>query len=141
MARREQSLSCKLTCVIGMRHTLMVSGIDAEMREFGQSGIRCHERELLAAPADEIETLLTMLKLRDDWQGREMAWHLQWLLLKAETRERRRSLFKLSQQQRHCQPLHHDGENDGAECGDQDFVVESERRRQCESQCQSKRPS
>jgi hypothetical protein len=33
-----------------------------------------------------------MLKLRDDWQGgREMAWHLQWLLLKAETRERSRS--------------------------------------------------
>jgi hypothetical protein len=47
---------------------------------------------LLAANRDEIETLLTMLKLRDDWQdGREMAWHLQWLLLKAETRERRRS--------------------------------------------------
>ena len=39
-------------------------------------------------------TLLTMLKLRDDWQGREMAWHLHWLLLKAETREPRRSLFK-----------------------------------------------
>jgi hypothetical protein len=28
---------------------------------------------LLAANADEIDTLLTMLKLRDDWQGREMA--------------------------------------------------------------------
>jgi hypothetical protein len=94
MARRETSLSCKLACVIGMRHTLMLPGIDADMREFGQSGIRCHQRELLAANRDEIDTLLTMLKLRDDWQGREMAWHLQWLLLKAETRERRRSLFK-----------------------------------------------
>jgi hypothetical protein len=30
-----------------------------------------------------------MLKLRDDWQGREMAWWLQWILLKAETRQRR----------------------------------------------------
>ena len=67
----------------------MLPGIDAEMREFGQSGIKHHERELLAANAQEIETLLTMLKLRDDWEGREMAWHLQWLLLKAETRERR----------------------------------------------------
>jgi hypothetical protein len=67
----------------------MLPGIDAEMREFGQSGIRCHKRELLAANADEIDTLLTMLKLRNDWQDREMAWHLQWLLLKAETRERR----------------------------------------------------
>jgi len=27
----------------------MLPGIDDEMREFGQSGIRCHERELLAA--------------------------------------------------------------------------------------------
>jgi integrase len=72
-----------------MRHTLMLPGIDAEMREFGEEGIRRGERELQAAPAGEIETLLTMLKLRDDWQGREMAWHLQWLLLKAETRRRR----------------------------------------------------
>jgi len=72
----------------------MLPGIDAEMREFGEEGIRRGERELQAAPADEIETLLTMLKLRDDWQGREMAWWLQWILLKAETRERRRSLFK-----------------------------------------------
>ena len=54
-----------------MRHTLMLPGIDAEMREFGQSGIRCHQRELLAANRDEIDTLLTMLKLRDDWQGRD----------------------------------------------------------------------
>jgi hypothetical protein len=35
-----------------------------------------------------------MLKLRDDWQGREMAWWLQWILSTAETRERRRALFK-----------------------------------------------
>jgi hypothetical protein len=70
----------------------MLPGIAAEMREFGQSGIKCHQRDLLAANRDEIETLLTMLKLCDDWLGgREMAWHLQWLLLKAETRERRRS--------------------------------------------------
>jgi hypothetical protein len=94
MARRETSLSCKLACVVGMRHTLMLPGIDADMREFGEEGIKRGERELQAATADETETLLTMLKLRDDWQGREMAWHLQWLLLKAETREPRRSLFK-----------------------------------------------
>jgi hypothetical protein len=37
---------------------------------------------LQAAKADEIDTLLTMLKLRDDWQGREMAWWLQWILLR-----------------------------------------------------------
>ena len=36
------------------------------MREFGQSGIRKHERELLAANRDEIETLSTTLKLRGD---------------------------------------------------------------------------
>jgi hypothetical protein len=77
-----------------MRHTLMLPGIDAEMREFGQDGIKRGKRELLAANADDIETVLTMLKLRDDWQGREMAWWLQWIFLKAETRERRRSLFK-----------------------------------------------
>jgi hypothetical protein len=62
---------------------------DADMREFGEEGIKRGERELQAANADEIDTLLTMLKLRDNWQGREMAWHLQWLLLKAETRKRR----------------------------------------------------
>jgi hypothetical protein len=92
MARRETSHSRALLFIIGIRHTLMLPGIPAAMREFGQSGIKCHQRELLAANRDEIETLLTMLKLHDDWQGgREMAWHLQWLLLKAETRERRRS--------------------------------------------------
>jgi hypothetical protein len=89
MARRETSLSSKLSCVVGMRHTLMLPGIDADMREFGHDGIKRGERELLAANADELETLLTMLKLRDDWRGREMAWYLQWLLLKAETRKRR----------------------------------------------------
>jgi hypothetical protein len=51
-----------------MRHTLMLPGIDAEMREFGQDGIKRGKRELLAANADEIETALTR-------QGREMAWH------------------------------------------------------------------
>ena len=45
----------------------MLPGIAAEMREFVQSGIKCHQRELLAANRDEIETLLTMLKLCDDW--------------------------------------------------------------------------
>jgi hypothetical protein len=69
MARRETSLSTTLLYIVGIRHTLMLPGIDADMREFGQSGIRKHERELLAANADEIDTLLTMLKLRDDWQG------------------------------------------------------------------------
>jgi hypothetical protein len=93
MARRETSLTCTLLCIIGMRHTLMLPGIDADMREFGEMGIRKHERELQAANPDEIDTLLTVLKLRDDWQGREMAWWLQWILLKAETRARRRSLF------------------------------------------------
>ena len=62
----------------------MLPGIDADMREFWQSGIRKHERELLAANRDEIETPLTTLKLRGDREGRDMAWHLQWLLLKAE---------------------------------------------------------
>jgi len=38
------------------------------------------------------ETVLIMLKLRDDPHGREMASYLQWLLLKTETRERRGSL-------------------------------------------------
>jgi hypothetical protein len=92
-ARTKSQLQTR-ACVVGMRHTLMLPGIDAEMQEFGQDGIKRGKRELLAANADEIETVLTILKLRDDWQGREMAWHLQWLLLKAETQERRRSLFK-----------------------------------------------
>src|ERR1700730_18112315 len=95
MARRETSLSCKLACVMVMRQPLMLPGIDADMREFGEDGIKRGERELPAAPADETETLLTMLKLRDDWQGREMAWWLQWLLLKAETWERRAKRFRI----------------------------------------------
>jgi hypothetical protein len=81
MARRETSLSTTLLYIVGIRHTLMLPGIDDDMREFGQLGIRKHERELLAANRAEIDTLLTMLKLRDDWQGREMAWHLQWLFV------------------------------------------------------------
>ena len=94
MARRETSLTQTLLYIIGIRLTLTLPGIDAEMREFGECGIRKHERELLAANLDEIDTLLTMLKLRDDWQCREMAWWLQWIVLKAETRERRRALFR-----------------------------------------------
>ena len=43
---------------------------------------------------DLARTVLTMLKLRDDPQGRDMAACLQWILLKAETRERRGSLFR-----------------------------------------------
>jgi hypothetical protein len=39
-------------------------------------------------------TVLTMLKLRDDREGRDMAAYLQWLLLKTETRERRGYLFR-----------------------------------------------
>ncbi len=58
MTRRETSLSRKLACVVGMRHTLMLPGIDAEMREFGQDGIKRGDRELLASNADEVETLL-----------------------------------------------------------------------------------
>lgn len=95
MARRETPLSLILTRIIGMRHTLTLPGIDADMREFGELGIRDHERQLQEANPDEIDALLTMLKLRDDREGREMAWRLQWILLKAETRERRRSLFRL----------------------------------------------
>jgi len=49
---------------------------------------------LLAANPDELDTLLTTLKLRKDWQGRELAWHLQWILLKAETRGRIGFLFR-----------------------------------------------
>jgi hypothetical protein len=49
----------------------MLPGIDADMREFWQSGIRKHERELLAANRDEIETPLTTLKLRGDREGRD----------------------------------------------------------------------
>jgi hypothetical protein len=59
MARRERSLSHILACVVGMRHTLMLPGIDADMREFGELGIRNHERQLQEANADEIDTLLS----------------------------------------------------------------------------------
>jgi hypothetical protein len=47
MARCETSLSRTLLCIIGMRHTLMLPGIDAEMREFGkwESGKREFERK------------------------------------------------------------------------------------------------
>lgn len=93
MARRVTSHTQTLLSIIGIQHTLTLPGIDAEMREFGECGVRKGERELLEANRDEIDTLLTMLKLRDDWQGREMAWWLQWILLKAETRERR-GLFR-----------------------------------------------
>jgi hypothetical protein len=43
---------------------------------------------------DLARTVLTMLKLRDDPQGRAMAAYLHWLLLKTETQERRGSLFR-----------------------------------------------
>jgi hypothetical protein len=36
-----------------------VPGIDADMREFGEEGIKRGERELQAANADKIDTLLT----------------------------------------------------------------------------------
>jgi hypothetical protein len=49
---------------------------------------------LLAADRDEIDALLTALKLRGDRESRDMAWHLQWILLKAETRERRGAVFR-----------------------------------------------
>jgi hypothetical protein len=39
-------------------------------------------------------TVLTMLKLRDDPEGREMARYLAWLLLKTETRDRRHAPFR-----------------------------------------------
>ena len=39
-------------------------------------------------------TVLTMLKLRDDREGREMARYLEWLLLKTETRDRRQAPFR-----------------------------------------------
>ena len=43
---------------------------------------------------DLARTVLTMLKLRSDPQGQEMARTLDWLFLKTETRERRGSLFR-----------------------------------------------
>ncbi len=49
---------------------------------------------LLEANRDEIDTLSTALKLRGDREGRDMAWHLPWILSKAETRERRGPLFR-----------------------------------------------
>jgi hypothetical protein len=67
----------------------MLPGIAAEMREFGQSGIKCHQRELLAANRDEIETLLTMLKLCDDWARNGVASAMAFV--EGQTRERRRS--------------------------------------------------
>ena len=39
-------------------------------------------------------TVLTMLKLRDDPEGRAMARYLAWLLLKTETRDRRQAPFR-----------------------------------------------
>ena len=43
---------------------------------------------------DLARTVLTMLKLRDDRGGRDMARYLEWLLLKTETRDRRQSAFR-----------------------------------------------
>jgi toxin HigB-1 len=54
-AEDSRRLCFELRFVIGIRHTLTLPGIDADMREFGQSGIRCHERALLAANRDEID--------------------------------------------------------------------------------------
>jgi hypothetical protein len=39
-------------------------------------------------------TVLTMLKLRGDREGRAMARYLEWLLLKTETRDRRQAPFR-----------------------------------------------
>ena len=49
---------------------------------------------LLEANRDKIDTLSTALKLRGDREGQDMAWHLLWILVKAETRERRGPLFR-----------------------------------------------
>ena len=43
---------------------------------------------------DLARTVLTMLKLRDDREGREMARYLEWLFLKTETRDRRQAPFR-----------------------------------------------
>jgi hypothetical protein len=59
-----------------------------------QRSLAKYDHEDILDEFDLARTVLTMLKLRDDPQGREMAAYLQWLLLKTETRERRGSLFR-----------------------------------------------
>ena len=60
----------------------------------------CHRSLTKYSHADIIEefylarTVLTMLKLRDDPEGRAMARYLAWLLLKTETRDRRQAPFR-----------------------------------------------
>jgi hypothetical protein len=59
-----------------------------------QCSLTKYSRADIIGEFDLARAVLTMLKLRDDRQGREMAAYLQWLLLKTETRERRGSLFR-----------------------------------------------
>jgi hypothetical protein len=80
---KREGFTPTLLYIIGIRHTLMLPGIVADMREFGQSGIRKHEREFRNGDA------VDHAEITRDREGPDMAWHLQWLLLKAETRERR----------------------------------------------------
>ena len=59
-----------------------------------QRSLTKFSREDILNKFDLARTVLTMLKLRGDPQGRDMAACLQWILLKAETRERKVSLFR-----------------------------------------------
>jgi hypothetical protein len=62
--------------------------------------LRCYRSLTKYSHADIIDefylarTVLTMLKLRDDPEGRDMARYLAWLLLKTETRDRRQAPFR-----------------------------------------------
>jgi hypothetical protein len=60
----------------------------------GVSASRSVERTAYQDISTLARTVPTMLNLRDDPQGQDMARYLAWLLLKTETRERRGSLFR-----------------------------------------------
>jgi len=91
--RNTDSISRIVRCEIRCRAIIRASpDMPAKMLACQRSLTRYSHADII----DEFylaRTVLTMLKLRDDREGLDMARYLAWLLLKVETRDRRQSLF------------------------------------------------
>jgi hypothetical protein len=91
---KSDSISLIVRCEIRCRDIIKASpDMPAKMLACQRSLTKYSHADIIDE-FDVARTVLTMLKLRDDPQGREMARYLARLLLKTETRERRRSLFR-----------------------------------------------
>jgi hypothetical protein len=92
--RNTDSISRIVRCEIRCRAIIKASpDMPAKMLACQRSLTKYSHADII----DELDlalTVLTVLKLRDDREGQDMARYLEWLLLKVETRDRRRSLFR-----------------------------------------------